>query len=63
MMRLGVPTFGEVYLYADDVRGPEVLLNYEFARSRAALVRRYVKAAQAEGVSFSRRTDEAARSG
>ncbi len=53
MMRLGVPTFGEVYLYADDVRGPEVLLNYEFARSRAALVRRYVKAAQAEGVDFS----------
>ena len=53
MMRLGVPTFGEVYLYADDVRGPEVLLNYEFARSRAALVRRYVKAAQTEGVSFS----------
>jgi endo-1,4-beta-xylanase len=53
MMRLGVPTFGEVYLYADDVRGPEVLLNYEFARSRAAFVRRYVKAAQTEGASFS----------
>ncbi|MFB3779204.1 MAG: endo-1,4-beta-xylanase [Bryobacteraceae bacterium] len=52
MMRLGVPNFGEVYLYADDVRGPEVLLNYEFARSRAAFVARYVKTAQAEGVSF-----------
>ncbi len=53
MMRLPVRDFGEVYLYADDVRGPEVLLNYEFARSRAAFVRRYLKAAQAEGVGFS----------
>ncbi len=53
MMRLPVAGFGEVYLYADDVRGPEALLNYEFARSRAALVRRYVKAAQSAGVSFS----------
>jgi endo-1,4-beta-xylanase len=53
MMRLPVRGFGEVYLYADDVRGPEALLNYEFARSRAAFVRRYVKAAQAEGVTFS----------
>ena len=52
-MLLPVRGFGEVYLYADDIRGPEVLLNYEFARSRAAFVRRYVKAAQAEGVSFS----------
>ena len=53
MMRLKVRDFGEVYLYADDVRGPEAILNYEFARSRAAFVRRYVKAAQAAGVSFS----------
>ncbi len=53
MMRLGVPTFGEVYLYADNVRGPEAILNYEFARSRAAVVRRYVTAARAEGVDFS----------
>jgi endo-1,4-beta-xylanase len=52
-MLLPVRDFGEVYLYADDIRGPEVLLNYEFARSRASFVRRYVKAAQAEGVSFS----------
>jgi GH35 family endo-1,4-beta-xylanase len=53
MMRLPVRDFGEVYLYADDVRGPEAVLNYEFARSRAAFVRRYLKTAQAEGVSFS----------
>jgi GH35 family endo-1,4-beta-xylanase len=53
MMRLPVRGFGEVYLYADGVRGPEALLNYEFARSRAAFVRRYVTAAQREGVSFS----------
>jgi len=53
MMRLQVRDFGEVYLYADQVRGPEVILNYEFARNRAAVVRRYVTAAQAEGVSFS----------
>jgi endo-1,4-beta-xylanase len=52
-MRLPVRDFGEVYLYASDVRGPEVLLNYEFARSRAAFVRRYVTAAQKESVSFS----------
>lgn len=53
MMRFLVRGFGEVYLYADDVRGPEALLNYEFARSRAAFVRRYVTATQAEGVTFS----------
>lgn len=53
MMRLPVRDFGEVYLYADQIRGPEVVLNYEFARSRAAFVRRYVTAAQAEGVDFS----------
>jgi GH35 family endo-1,4-beta-xylanase len=53
MMRLKVRDFGEVYLYADQVRGPEANLNYEFARSRAAVVRAYVKKGQAEGVSFS----------
>ena len=53
MMRLPVRGFGEVYLYADGVRGPEALLNYEFARSRAAFVRRYVTAAELEGVGFS----------
>jgi GH35 family endo-1,4-beta-xylanase len=53
MMRLPVAGFGEVYLYADDVRGPEAVLNYEFARSRAAVVRRYVRAAEADGVTFS----------
>jgi GH35 family endo-1,4-beta-xylanase len=60
MMILPVRDFGQVYLYADN-GGPlyppsttgELLLNYEFARSRAAFVRRYVKAAQAEGVAFS----------
>src|SRR4051794_11347058 len=36
MMRLKVRDFGEVYCYADNLRGPDVLLNYEFARSRAA---------------------------
>src|SRR6187399_12652 len=53
MMRLLIRGFGEVYLYADGVRGPDVVLNYEFARSRAAVVRRYVRAAETEGVSFS----------
>jgi GH35 family endo-1,4-beta-xylanase len=52
-MLLPVRDFGEVYLYADNVSGSEVLLNYEFARSRAAFVGRYVKAAQTAGVSFS----------
>jgi GH35 family endo-1,4-beta-xylanase len=61
MMPLTVRGFGDLYLYADDggalyrvarVGGRELLLNYEFARSRAAFVRRYVKAAQAEGVVF-----------
>ena len=52
MMRLKIRDFGEVYCYADNVGGPEVLLNYEFARSRAAFVRRYVQAAQKEGVTF-----------
>jgi endo-1,4-beta-xylanase len=60
MMILPVRDFGQVYLYADNggvlyppaSPGRELLLNYEFARSRAAFVRRYVKAAQAEGVAF-----------
>jgi len=60
MMILPVQDFGQVYLYADGggpLYGPsggELLLNYEFARSRAALVRRYVETAQKEGVSFSK---------
>ena len=60
MMILPVRDFGQVYLYADNggalyppSTAGELLLNYEFARSRAAFVRRYVKAAQAEGVVFS----------
>jgi endo-1,4-beta-xylanase len=62
MMILPVRGFGQVYLYADNggllysaaqVPGGELLLNYEFARSRAAFVRRYMRAAEAEGVSFS----------
>lgn len=61
MMVLPVRGFGQVYLYADnggslyspaDFAGTELLLNYEFARSRAAFVRRYVEAARADGVSF-----------
>lgn len=60
MMILPVRDFGQVYLYADNggalyppsITG-KLLLNYEFARSRAAFVRRYVKAAEAEGVVFS----------
>jgi GH35 family endo-1,4-beta-xylanase len=60
-MFLPVRDFGEVYVHADNagawysaaqVRG-ELLLNYEFARSRATFVRRYVKSAQTEGVEFS----------
>ncbi len=62
MMPLMVRGFGDLYLYADDggplyrasrVAGRELLLNYEFARSRAAFARRYVKAAEGEGVVFS----------
>ena len=60
MMILPVRDFGRVYLYADNggalyppSTAGELLLNYEFARSRAAFVRRYVKAAEAEGVVFS----------
>jgi GH35 family endo-1,4-beta-xylanase len=59
-MTLPVREFGQVYLYADNVGtlyelndAGEVLLNYEFARSRAAFVRRYIEAAQSEGVVFS----------
>ena len=55
MMILPVRGFGRVYLYADNAgalytAGGEILLNYEFARSRAAFVRRYLKAARAEGL-------------
>ena len=59
-MVLPVKDFGNVYLFADDGGGlnapqaRELLLNYEFARSRAAFVRRYVKAAQGAGVTFSK---------
>jgi endo-1,4-beta-xylanase len=60
MMVLPVRDFGRVYLYADNSgalypsSGARVLLlNYEFARSRADLVRHYVKAAKTEGVAFS----------
>jgi hypothetical protein len=58
-MLLPVKDFGTVYLYADNSgdlyspAGGEFLLNYECARSRAAFVRRYVKGAQAAGVTFS----------
>lgn len=63
MMTLLVRDFGTVYLYADNAgalysdavlpRGRELILNFEFASSRAAYVRRYVKAAQAEGMALS----------
>jgi GH35 family endo-1,4-beta-xylanase len=59
-MILPVKDFGSVYLYSDDGGGlyasesRELVLNYEFARSRAAFVRRYVKAAQASGVVYSK---------
>ena len=58
-MVLPVTGFGNVLLYADNggafypTPKRELLLNYEFAGSRAAFVRRYVKAAQAEGIGFS----------
>jgi GH35 family endo-1,4-beta-xylanase len=64
MMILPVRDFGEVYLYADDAgslyapAAAEILLNYEFARSRAAFLRRYVKAAEGEGVDFSKELRE-----
>jgi len=58
-MILPIRDFGQVYLYADnggELYSPstagELLLNYEFARSRAAFVRRYVKTGLAEGVVF-----------
>ena len=59
MMILPVRDFGEVYLYADNggtlyTQSPgELILNYEFARSRTALLKRYMRTAQAEGVEFS----------
>jgi endo-1,4-beta-xylanase len=61
-MVLPVRGFGQVYLHSDNagahysaaqVDGRGLLLNYEFARSRAGFVRRYVKSGQAEGVNFS----------
>jgi len=61
-MVLPVRGFGQVYLHADNAGahysaaqagGRELLLNYEFARSRAALVRSYLSRGQAEGVRFS----------
>jgi endo-1,4-beta-xylanase len=70
MMILPVRDFGRVYLYADNggsLYAPssegELLLNYEFARSRAAFLRRYVKAAQAEGVAFSPEVSERLKRG
>jgi hypothetical protein len=47
MMVLPVRGFGQVFLYADNLPAGESLLNYEFARSRAAAVRRYVESAGA----------------
>jgi GH35 family endo-1,4-beta-xylanase len=64
MMVLPVRDFGEVYLYADDAGalynggGRELLLNYEFAASRAAFVRRYVQNAGKENIAFSREVTE-----
>lgn len=60
-MLLPVRGFGQVYVYADNAGqrytgGGELIANYECARSRASFVRRYVRAAQAEGVEFSRQT-------
>ena len=60
-MLMPVRGFGQVYLFADNAGARyepgslsgEVLLNYEFARSRAAFVHRYVKAAEAAGAGFS----------
>jgi len=71
MMLFPVRDFGQVYLCADNAgaryaRGSlsgEVLLNYEFARSRAAFVRRYVRAAKAAGVSFSPEMNERLKRG
>lgn len=60
MMILPVRDFGEVYLYADNAGSlyapfpADLLLNYEFARSRLAFIRRYVEAGRQEGVDFSR---------
>lgn len=59
-MNLPIRGFGRVYLMADNggkrytrANAGEINLNVEFAKSRAALVRRYVTAAQKEGVAFS----------
>ncbi|MGD0580017.1 MAG: hypothetical protein ABSC08_13930, partial [Bryobacteraceae bacterium] len=71
MMLLPVRDFGQVYLYADNAGtgyaagslSGEVLLNHEFARSRVAFVRRYVKAAETAGVSFSPELNERLKRG
>ena len=71
MMLFPVRDFGQVYLYADNAGAHyapgslsgEVLLNYEFARSRAAFVQRYVKSAKAAGVSFSPQMSERLKRG
>lgn len=61
-MLLPVRGFGQVHVYADnagayyspaDTSGRQLLLNFECARSRSAFVQRYMKAAAAEGVTFS----------
>jgi hypothetical protein len=60
VMTLPVREFGQVYLFADN-GGPlytaaaaqgELLLNHEFARSRAACVRRYIEVGRQEGIVF-----------
>ena len=61
IMILPVRGFGRVYLYADNggelyTGGGERLLNYEFARSRAAFVGRYIDAHRKAGVEFSAET-------
>ena len=70
-MLLPVRGFGQVYLTADNAGARyapgglsgEVLLNYEFARSRAAFVRRYVNVAQAAGVTFGTKMKERLKRG
>ena len=60
VMTLPVREFGQVYLFADNggslytaaAAQGELLLNLEFARSRAACVRRYVEAGRQEGIVF-----------
>jgi GH35 family endo-1,4-beta-xylanase len=60
MMTLPVRNFGQVYLFADNegtlysssAAQAGLLLNYEFARSRVAFVRRYLGAGSQEGILF-----------